>query len=248
VRAADRARAQRQGDLAALQRAMHCDIMGTLGIVHRQIGGRRPCGQITEVTFGQGCGLVLGDVADDGQAGVGRRVALPVEVHQLGAREALQIGVVTQGALQRIPEELGVDGQLQVLREAQAAQDAHQLRIAQRPLAGDGLALLGELVFREGRVEDHLRQPLQRQGQAALRDLHRVAGSVVAGPAVGLAALVAQARMQLCLGPTLGAAEKHVLDEVRQAGLAARGMARAGANYQLGCDGGVVRAGFAPDA
>jgi len=65
--------------------------------------GRRPRGEIAEVPFGQRRDLLLGHVADDGQAGVGRRIALPVEIHQLGAGEARQVRVVTQGALQRVP-------------------------------------------------------------------------------------------------------------------------------------------------
>jgi hypothetical protein len=44
-----------------------------------------------------------------------------VEVHQLGAREACQVGVITQGAFQRVPEEPGVDGEIQVFGEAEAA-------------------------------------------------------------------------------------------------------------------------------
>ena len=95
---------------------------------------------------------------------------------------------------------------------------------------------------------DQLRQPFQRQGQAALGDLHRVTGGGVTGPAIEIAAFVPQEGMQLRLGPALGAAEEHVLDEVRQAGLAARGMARAGADHQVRCDCGVVRSGFTPDA
>ncbi len=62
VRAADRAGAQRQGDLVALHRAMYRDIMGAFGVVGRRIGGRRPRRQIAEVTFGQLGDLVAGAV------------------------------------------------------------------------------------------------------------------------------------------------------------------------------------------
>ncbi len=186
----------------------------------RRIRTRLLTAQRAEVLFGERQGPLLRDVPGEGDDRVIRRVEFVFVALEVGLRDFVDDFFRAD----RVPTE-------------GAVAEHHLFEVPARAVHGrvfvhafffdDHAALLVDLVRREAGVQEHVAQDVARQFGLRVRDLHVVAGVFLARERVEVAADAFDGRADLLgVHVFLAALEEHVFQEVADAALGVRFVAR----------------------
>ena len=112
----------------------------------------------------------------------------------------------------------------------------------------DDALFLGDIFFPKQRMQDEIGQHVEGEREMLVENFRVVADQLLGGEGVEISADRIDGARDLFRGPVAGAFEEHVLDEVRDAVLLGRFVARSGADPDADRDGADMRHDFGDDA